>query len=68
MEGSIYHVIPNGPADAWLVVQESGDFRIEFCVKDEAVLFANQRARAHAPARVKVHAREGTIEQESAYT
>ena len=68
MEGSIYHVIRNDPADAWLVVQESGDFRIAFSVKDEAVLFAEQRARAHAPARVKVHAREGGIEQESAYT
>ena len=53
--------------DAWVVSEQGGDFRLAFAEKDEAITFAVQRARAHVPAQVKVHAPDGRIEADGDY-
>jgi hypothetical protein len=64
---TVYHVVPNASADAWVVSQEKGDFAQDFRTKEEAVDFAKERARKQEPAQVKVHKQDGNMEYESTY-
>ncbi len=64
---TVYHVVPNASADRWLVTEEGGGLREEHRTKDEAVSSAKERARAQAPAQVKVHKADGNMEYESTY-
>ena len=64
---TVYHVVPNAAADAWVVSQENAEFRQEFRTKEEAVEFAKERARKQEPAQVKVHKSDGNMEYESTY-
>jgi hypothetical protein len=64
---TVYHVVPNASAEAWVVSQEKGEFRQEFDTKDEAVEFAKERARGQEPSQVKVHKQDGNMEYESTY-
>ena len=65
---TVYHVVPNGSGDEWVVSQENNDsFRQEFRTKEEAVQAAKERARGQEPAQVKVHKSDGNMDYESTY-
>ena len=64
---TVYHVVPNASAEAWVVSQENGGFKQEFKTKEEAVDFAKDRARGQEPSQVKVHKQDGNMEYESTY-
>ena len=64
---TVYHVVPDAGAEAWIVSQENGEFRGEFETKQEAVDFAKARAREQEPSQVKVHKSDGNMEYESTY-
>ena len=65
---TVYHVVPNASAGAWVVSQENNDtFREEYWTKEEAVQAAKDRARGQEPSQVKVHKSDGNMEYESTY-
>lgn len=64
---TVYHVVPDASAEAWIVSQENGEFRGEFETKQEAVDFAKERARGQEPSQVKVHKSDGNMDYESTY-
>ena len=64
---TVYHVVPDAGAKAWLVTQENGSFRKQFDTKHKAVEFAKERARGEEPAQVRVHKQDGNMEYESTY-
>lgn len=66
-ERTVYHVVPDGSGEKWVISQERGNFREEFGTKHEAVEAAKERARGQAPSQVKVHTRDGNMEYESTY-
>jgi hypothetical protein len=66
-ERVVYHVTPDASADRWVVSREDADFRREFDTKEEAEIFAKQRAQREELAQVKVHKRDGNMDYESTY-
>ena len=65
---TVYHVVPNASADAWVVSEENNEtFREEYRTKEEAVQAAKERARGQEPAQVKVHKSDGNMDDESTY-
>lgn len=65
---TVYHVVPNASAEAWVVTQENDDtFREEYRTKEEAVAAAKGRAHDREPSQVKVHRHDGNMEYESTY-
>ena len=65
---TVYHVVPNGSGEKWLITQEGNDStREELNTKAAAVDAAKERARKQEPARVKVHKSDGNMEYESTY-
>jgi hypothetical protein len=66
-ERVVYHVTPDASANRWVVSREDADFRREFDTKEEAEIFAKQRAQREELAQVKVHKRDGNMDYESTY-
>ena len=64
---TVYHVLPDASAEAWMVTQENGEFRGEFDTKREAVEFATNSAKAQEPSQVKVHNSDGNVDYERIY-
>jgi len=65
---TVYHVVPNARAEAWVVTQENDNtFREEYRTKEEAVAAAKTRARDREPSQVKVHSDDGDMDYESTY-
>ena len=65
---TVYHVVPNASAEAWVISIENDDqFREEYRTKDEAVHAAKERARGQDPSQVKVHKADGNMDYESTY-
>lgn len=65
---TVYHVVPNASAEAWVVTRENDDtFREEYRTKEEAVAAAKTRARDREPSQVKVHRQDGNMDYESTY-
>ena len=65
---TVYHVVPNSSADAWVISRENDEgFREEYRTKEEAVQAAKERARGQEPSQVKVHRSDGNMEYESTY-
>ena len=65
---TVYHVVPNSSADAWVISRENDDtFREQYRTKEDAVTAAKERARGEEPSQVKVHRSDGNMEYESTY-
>ena len=65
---TVYHVVPNSSADAWVISRENDDtFREQYPTKEDAVTAAKERARGEEPSQVKVHRSDGNMEYESTY-
>ena len=65
---TVFHVLRKPAAQSWVVIMEqSGNFRLEYRTKDQAVEAAHELAREQEPSQVKVHNENGMVEHQISY-
>lgn len=63
---TVYHVVPDGTK--WRVkVEGSALSGRSFSLKESAISYARQQAKANEPSQVVVHKKDGTIQTEWTY-